>query len=115
MKTRCSTLVDQLKNLSRTYRQSGKLELRSNDARNYKEDCHRLWGAPGAWIAYQVPGRITAARIYAFGEQGEPALEFLAGSQRGGKGNPLAPHTQDFFAGKELTTSTGRGFTRSTR
>ncbi len=98
---RCGTLVDELKNLSRTYRKNGKLELRSNDARNFKEDCHRLWGAPGAWISYKAPGRITAARIYAFGEQGEPALEFLAGSE-GEASAALAAHTQDFFAGKEM-------------
>jgi hypothetical protein len=101
VKIRCGTLVDELRNLSRTYRKSGKLELRSNDARNYKEDCHRLWGAPGAWIAYKVTGRITAARVYAFGEQGEPALEFLAGSE-GGKGDALPARTQDFYAGKEM-------------
>ncbi len=98
---RCGTLVDELKNLSRTYRKNGKLELRSNDARNFKEDCHRLWGAPGAWISYKAPGRITAARIYAFGEQGEPALEFLAGSE-GEASAALAAHRQDFFAGKEM-------------
>jgi len=98
---RCRTLVDELPNLSRTYRKGGKLELRSNDARNYKEDCHRLWGASGAWIAYHVPGRIIAARVYAFGEQGEPALEFLAGSE-GGKGQALNARSQDFYAGKEM-------------
>ena len=98
---RCRTLVDELPNLSRTYRKGGKLELRSNDARNYKEDCHRLWGAPGAWIAYHVPGRIIAARVYAFGEQGEPGLEFLAGSEPG-KGPALDARAQDFYAGKEM-------------
>ncbi len=101
VKIRCGTLVDEFRNLSRTYRKNGKLELRSNDARNYKEDCHRLWGASGAWITYKVPGRIVAARIYAFGEQAEPALEFLAGSE-GGKGDVLPARTQDFYAGKEM-------------
>jgi hypothetical protein len=101
MKIRCGTLVDELRNLSRTYRKGGKLELRSNDARNYKEDCHRLWGAPGAWIAYHVTGRIIAVRVYAFGEQGEPALEFMAGSEPG-KGQALTARPQDFYAGKEM-------------
>ena len=101
VKIRCGTLVDELKNLSHTYRKNGKLELRSNDARNFKEDCHRLWGAPGAWISYKVPGQITAARVYAFGEQGEPALEFLPGSG-GETGAALAARAQDFFAGKEM-------------
>ena len=101
VKIRCGTLVDELKNLSHTYRKNGKLELRSNDARNFKEDCHRLWGAPGAWISYKVPGQITAARVYAFGEQGEPALEFLPGSG-GETGAALVARAQDFFAGKEM-------------
>ena len=98
---RCRTLVDEFSNLSRTYRKGGKLELRSNDARNYKEDYHRLWGGPGAWVAYHVPGRIIAARIYAFGEEGEPGLEFLAGSEPG-KGPKLTARTKDFYAGKEM-------------
>jgi len=98
---RCRTLVDELPNLSRTYRKGGKLELRTNGARDYKEDCHRLWGAPGAWIAYHVPGRIIAVRAYAFGEQSEPGLEFLAGSEPG-KGSALDARAQDFYAGKEM-------------
>ncbi len=98
---RCRTLVDELSNLSRTYRKGGKLELRSNDARNYKEDCHRLRGESGAWISYHVPGRLIAARVYAFGEQDEPALEFLAGHEPG-KGPALQARAQDFYAGKEM-------------
>lgn len=98
---RCRTLVDELPNLSRTYRKGGKLELRTNGARDYKEDCHRLWGASGAWIAYHVPGRIVAARAYAFGEQSEPGLEFLVGSEPG-KGPALDARAQDFYAGKEM-------------
>ncbi len=101
VKIRCRTLVDELPNLFRTYRKGGKLELRSNDARNYKEDCHRLLGTDGAWIAYKVTGRITGARVYAFGVQGAPALQFRAGEE-GGKGTILRARTSDFYAGKEM-------------
>jgi mannan endo-1,4-beta-mannosidase len=97
----CRTLVDEFPNLSRTYRKGGKLELRSNDARNYKEDCHRLRGGAGAWISYHVTGRITAARIYAFGEQGPPALEFRSGNE-GGNGEKLKAEIADFFGGKDM-------------
>ncbi len=101
VKIRCRTLVDELPNLSRAYRQGGKLELRNNDARNYKEDCHRLWGAVGASLIYKVAGRISAARIYAFGDQGAPALQFRAGEE-GGKGAILSARASDFYAGKEM-------------
>ena len=98
---RCRTLVDELPNLSRTYRKGGKLEPRSNDARNYKEDCHRLWGEPGAWIAYQVPGQLITVRVYVFGEKGQPVLEFYSGNEPG-KAPALTAHAQDFYAGKEM-------------
>jgi hypothetical protein len=98
---RCRTLVDEFLNLSRTYRKGGAGELRSNDARNYKEDCHRLRGAPGGWISYHVPGQITGVRAYVFGEQGEPALDFLAGTEPG-QGQALKAEAKDFYAGKEM-------------
>ena len=97
---RCRTLVDELTNFSRTYQKGGKIEFRSNDAHNYKEDCHRLLGGPGTWITYRVDGRITAARIYTFGEQGEPSLSFHASSADSNSA-ALDVRTQDFYAGKE--------------
>ncbi|HEY5912856.1 MAG TPA: hypothetical protein VJA21_19870 [Verrucomicrobiae bacterium] len=98
---RCRTLVDEFSNLSRTYRKGGSLELKSNDARNYKEDCHRILGGASAWVAYHVPGRMVSARVYAFGERGEPVLEFRSGSE-GGQGSVIPAKTQDFFAGKDM-------------
>jgi hypothetical protein len=96
----CRTLVDELRNLSLIYRKGGKAELRSNDARNFKEDCHRLRGVSGDWISYQVTGKIKAVRVYAFGGQDEPGLEFRAGDDA--KGEVLNASVKDFYAGKEL-------------
>ncbi len=101
VKLRCRTMVDELANLSRTYRSKGKLELKSNDARNYKEDCHRLAGAPGAWVAYHVTGQITGARVFVFGEKEEAGLQFRSGSE-GGQGTLLPAQSRDFYAGKEM-------------
>lgn len=98
---RCRTLVDEFQNTFLIYRKDGKVELRSNDARNYKEDCQRLWGTNGTWIAYQITGKIKAVRIYAFDEKGEAGLQFYAGVD-GGKGGKLAARSETFFAGKEL-------------
>ncbi len=100
VRIRCRTLVDEMRNTSLTYRSGGKPELRSNDARNYKEDCHRLRGVPGDWIAYQVTGKIVGVRVYAFGAQDEPGLEFRAGND--GKGEVVPGKTQDYYAGKEM-------------
>ena len=101
VKMRCRTLVDEFQNTFLIYRKDGKIELKSNDARNYKEDCHRLWGAPGMWIAYQITGKIKAVRVYAFDEKGEAGLNFHAGVN-GGKGEKLAARSETFYAGKEL-------------
>jgi mannan endo-1,4-beta-mannosidase len=100
VKIRSRTLVDEMRNMSLIYRSGGKPELRSNDARNYKEDCHRLRGMAGDWIAYQVTGKIVAVRVYAFGAQDEPGLEFRAGND--GKGEVLAAKITDYYAGKEM-------------
>lgn len=101
VKMRCRTLVDELRNTFLIYHQDGKMELRSNDARNFKEDCHRLRGEPGAWIAYQITGRIRAVRVYAFDEKGEAGLQFRAGVA-GGRGAKLAARSEVFFAGKDM-------------
>lgn len=101
VKMRCRTLVDEFQNTFLIYRKDGKVELRSNDARNYKEDCHRLWGTNGAWIAYQVTGKMKAVRVYAFDEKGEAGLQFHAGSD-GIKGEQLKARSETFYAGKEL-------------
>ena len=101
VKIRCRTLVDELRNLSLTYHKGGKVEIKSNEARNYKEDCHRLAGEPGAWIAYQITGRIKAVRVYAFDEKGEAGLAFHAGVD-GAKGAKLDARSETFYAGKEL-------------
>ncbi len=98
---RCRTLVDELWNLARVYRRGGKLELKTDDCRNYKEDCHRLWGTNGAWIAYHVPGPILGARVYAFGQNDKPELEILAGNDPD-KAAKLAVRRNDFPAGNEM-------------
>jgi mannan endo-1,4-beta-mannosidase len=98
---RCHTLVDEMPNYSRTYRKGGKLELKSNDARNHKEDCHRMGGAPGAWVAYHVNGRILAARVFVFGDQAAPELDFRSGVQAS-QGDILPARAEDFYGGREM-------------
>ena len=98
---RCHTLVDEMPSFFRTYRKGGKLELKSNDARNHKEDCHRVLGQPGAWMAYHVNGRILSARVFVFGDKTAPELEFRTGVENG-QGTVLAARSEDFYGGKEM-------------
>ncbi|HEY2826113.1 MAG TPA: cellulase family glycosylhydrolase [Pirellulales bacterium] len=98
---RSRALVDELNNLSHTYRSGGKLEIKNNDARNFKEDFYRLSGGAGAWMAYKASGHITAVRVYAFGDKEAPDLEFRTGTDPE-SGDKLTAQSQDFFAGKEM-------------
>ncbi len=101
VKMRCRTLVDEFQNTFLIYRKEGKLEVKSNQARNYKEDCHRLWATNGSWIAYQITGRIKAVRVFAFDEKGEAGLAFYSGHD-GANGDKLEARSETFYAGKEL-------------
>jgi hypothetical protein len=101
VKMRCRTLVDELNNLSHTYRSGGKLEVKSNDARNFKEDFYRMSGSAGAWLAYKVQGPIVGVRVYAFGDKEAPDLEFRSGTDPEA-GEKLTVKSEDFYAGKEM-------------
>ncbi len=61
-----SALVDELVDLSNTYAAQGKLELRTRDCRQTKEDAHRLEGQEGSWVVYRLPETIRRARWFAF-------------------------------------------------
>lgn len=98
---RCHTMVDEFRNTFLIYRQAGKIELRTNEARNYKEDCHRLHGEPETWLAYRITGKIKTVRVFAFDGSGPASLNFFAGSD-GATGQKLEPNSQTFYAGTEL-------------
>jgi len=98
---RCRTPVDEMASLFRIYRKGGKPELKSNDARNHKEDCHRVFGEPGAWLAYHVDGKILGARVFVFGGQSAPELAFSSGVQPG-QGTILSATAADYYGGKEM-------------
>ena len=60
------TLVDEMWNDSRIFTKKGRLEFRENEARKFKEDCHRLAGEKGSWVAYHVRSPIHAVRVFLF-------------------------------------------------
>jgi hypothetical protein len=70
------TLVDELWNDSRIFLRQGNLSFRQNEARKYREDCHRLTGEKGSAIVYYAAGGIRRVRAFAFGQNNKPELIF---------------------------------------
>ncbi len=68
------TLVDELWNDSRIFSKQGKLEFPQNEARKFKEDCHRLSGTKGSSVVYLARDGIQAVRAFAFSMSNSPEL-----------------------------------------
>jgi mannan endo-1,4-beta-mannosidase len=68
------TLVDELWNDSRIFLKEGNLQFTENQARKFKEDCHRLAGRAKSAIVYRAPGGIAAVRVLLFSQSDQPAI-----------------------------------------
>jgi mannan endo-1,4-beta-mannosidase len=68
------TLVDEFWNDSRVFVKEGKLQFMENQARKFKEDCHRLSGENNSAIVYYAPGGVQAARIFLFSSSDQPGI-----------------------------------------
>jgi hypothetical protein len=68
------TLVDELWNDARFFLREGKVEFVDNQARRFKEDCHRLAGAPESSVVYYAPGGVQAVRVFLFTQADEPVI-----------------------------------------
>lgn len=73
----CRTLVDELWNDSRIFLKEGKLAFAENEARKFKEDCHRLAGVAQSSVVYYAPGGIQAARAFLFTQSDQPVVRML--------------------------------------
>ena len=71
------TLVDELWNDSRIFLKEGKLQFVDNQARKFKEDCHRLSGEAGSAVVYRAPGGIKAVRVLLFSPSDQSAVRLL--------------------------------------
>ena len=52
----------------------GKLQIAENEARKFKEDCHRLAGEAGSAVVYYAPGGIHATRVFVFSPSSQPGI-----------------------------------------
>jgi hypothetical protein len=71
------TLVDELWNDARVYLKEGNLQFADNQARKFKEDCHRLVGQSKSAVIYRAPGGIEAVRVFLFTQSDQPAIRLL--------------------------------------
>jgi hypothetical protein len=71
------TLVDELWNDSRIFVKEGNLQFVDNQARKFKEDCHRLSGQTKSAVIYRGPGGIQAVRVFLFTQSSQPAIRIL--------------------------------------
>jgi hypothetical protein len=68
------TLVDEFWNDSPMFAKEGKLQFVENQARKFKEDCHRLSGESNSAVIYYAPGGIEAVRIFLFSPSEQPGI-----------------------------------------
>ncbi len=71
------TLVDELWNDARIFLKEGDLQFVDNQARKFKEDCHRLAGRSKSAVVYRAPGGIEAMRVFLFTQSDQPPIRLL--------------------------------------
>lgn len=74
VRMRHRTLVDEFWNDSRLFIVVGKPSYPQNEARKFREDCHRITGVPGDAMVYHAADGIVSTRIFAFSEAASPEI-----------------------------------------
>jgi len=62
----CKTVVDEMRDMKSIHESSGNLSLEIKQARNFKEDAHRLKGTSGDFVVYKVEPPISLWKVYSF-------------------------------------------------
>ncbi len=60
--------IDDFRSLARVYRIAGKLALRNDEDRRFREALTRVQGEPGAELVYATPAGFKTASVYAFAQ-----------------------------------------------
>jgi mannan endo-1,4-beta-mannosidase len=76
------TLVDEMQNMQFIHEHSDNLSLQVKQARNFKEDAHRLKGTPGDYIIYEVEAPINSWKVYSFFPAEVVDFKFYVSSNR---------------------------------
>ncbi len=93
------TLVDEIQDMQFIHECSGNLSLEVKQARNFKEDAHRLKGTSGDSIVYKVEAPINSWKVYSFFPENVSDFTFSV-SVDGRNFKPIEFSRKDYFAGK---------------
>jgi mannan endo-1,4-beta-mannosidase len=93
------TLVDEMQDMQLIHEHGGNLSLQVKQARNFKEDAHRLKGTSGDYIIYEVEPPINSWKIYSFFPEKISDFKFSV-SANGRDFEQVKFDRQDYFVGK---------------
>jgi len=93
------TLVDEMQDMQLIHERSANLSLEVKQARNFKEDAHRLKGTSGDYIIYEVEPPINSWKVYSFFPEGISDFKFSI-SADGRDFEHVKFNRQDYFVGK---------------
>ena len=94
------SLIDEMADLKKIHRYTGRLSLEAKQARQFKEDIHRLKGHQGSVVIYRTDHPIRSFNVYAFFEKNVSNFR-LSGSADGKTFTPLQAESNRYFAGED--------------
>ncbi len=95
----CKTLVDEMQDMQLIHEHSNNLSLEVKQARNFKEDAHRLKGKSGDYIIYEVEAPINSWKVYSFFPKDISDFKFYVSSD-GRDFEQVKFERKDYFVGK---------------
>jgi hypothetical protein len=93
------TLVDEMQDMQSIHKHSDSLSLEIKQARNFKEDAHRLKGKSGDYVVYEVEAPINSWKVYSFFPKDISDFKFYVSSD-GRDFEQVKFNRQDYFVGK---------------
>ena len=95
----CKTLVDEMQDMQSIHEHGGNLSLEIKQARNFKEDAHRLKGKSGEFVVYKVEAPINSWKVYSFFPKDISDFKFSV-SADGRNFEQVKFERKDYFVGK---------------
>ena len=96
---KCKTLVDEMRDMQSIHESSDNLSLQIKQARNFKEDAHRLKGKSGDYVVYEVEAPINSWKVYSFFPKDITDFKFSV-SADGRDFKQVKFERKDYFTGK---------------